>query len=559
MISRSQIMRQMFVVALTAAACAVAGAPVYAQETQGVDRLQELAIEQAAALNAPLTGGRMPILSGPVDDELPADYSAPPASAEIPKLPPMKGFQQMADSPVMKKMLKKLITAEVPVMYQTMMMVENGAATGFIGSMNTVSNLMSNTVQSQQFQLNLFDAAVSDNEHKRAYVKSVYTSQNDVGDNKDIWPAALFYASGDIVEEGPGRSPMRSNITKFSRFTENKDRPSGSSPMDLVKQGAGSGSGSSLLAGGGASSSDFKLSEYLFRAQPGESPAPERLSEFKQDLVEWVGDYSFKSNQNNGTDKVEHILAQPTKQRSSMYRNGPMTRGYEYKLIETQEDVWKKLNSTIKKYCQFKKNGQTYGKNPLEKERASSAITPDDWKGIQARDINITVNLVDQFFKLLLSRKTVDELDCDSFGGVFPQAKEIARDSGSFDECKPDSEKLCLRTGILVRFTEFIAKSKTDHFFKDLWHITAIRASVAQNYMREAEYLFCANLHLGLSSIGYDGKPICDPSLNFESRIARNREQWMEFVEKFGALAQGQGGASAFRSDSNNLSGVANP
>jgi hypothetical protein len=72
-------------------------------------------------------------------------------------LPPLKGFRQLADAAPIKEMYKELINKEVPVLFQTMMMVENGAATGFIGSMGAVSNLMNNTIQTQQFQLQLMD------------------------------------------------------------------------------------------------------------------------------------------------------------------------------------------------------------------------------------------------------------------------------------------------------------------------------------------------------------------------------------------------------------------
>jgi hypothetical protein len=562
MISRSQIMRQMFVVALTAAAYTVVAATAHADSSkQGIEKIQEEFIERAAALNAPLTGGRMPILSGSVDEEFPVSHTAPPTSHEIPKLPPMKGFQQMADSPVMKKMLKKLITAEVPVMYQTMMMVENGAATGFIGSMNTVSNLMSNTVQSQQFQLELFDAAVSDNEHKRAYVQSAFKSQSEDRQNQDIWPSALFFASGDVLP-GSESEPVP-NIKKFEKFTKNP-RKSGSSPHDLAQTGSNGGAKASTATPPATSVAEYKLSEIIFKPQDGETQAPTALSEFKRDLTEYVGDYGFKSNEKNGTDKVQHILTAPTKGSSGGTSTSGGTSsdpklGYKLKLKETQDEVWKKLNEVMLDYCKFNWDDENYDKLPFDKQRASSKIQPEQWKLIQARDFNITVNIVEQYFKLFFSQQ-IEESECAaSFNpeGDFPARKTIEKDSGSFDTCKGD--KICLRKTVLIALTEFVSKSRTEFFFLDLWRITAMRASIAQNFVREAQYLFCANLQLGMNGVGYDGKPICDPAQNFEARITRNNQRWWEFIEKLGTLAQGQGGTGVFRPSSSNLSGVANP
>ncbi len=526
--------------------CAVLSAN--AQEKQGVEKLQEEFIKQAAARNAPLTGGRMPVLSGPVDEEFPVSHVAPPAYNEIPKLPPMKGFRQMADSPVMKKMLKKLITAEVPVMYQTMMMVENGAATGFIGSMNTVSNLMSNTVQSQQFQLDLFDAAVSDNEHKRAYVQSVFKSQSEDQKNQDIWPAALFYASGDDLE-GTTSQP-NPDIKRFEQFTKNP-RPAGSSPHDLAQMASNGGAKASGTNAPATSQAEFKLSEIIFRAQDGETQPPGDLNEFKRDLREYVGDYGFKSNPKNGTDKVQHILTGPTKVSSSGSSSNSKI-GYKLKLKETQDEVWKKLNKVMLDYCNFTWTNKNYTKSPFDKERPSSQIQPEEWKVIQARDFHITVNVVEQYFKLFFPQH-IAEKDCtDSFKpeSDFPARQDIEKDSGSFDACKGD-KKICLRKTVLIALTEFVSKSRTEFFFLDLWRITAMRASIAQNFVREAQYLFCANLQLGMTG--------CDPAQNFEARITRNNQRWWEFIEKLGTLAQGQGGTGVFRPSSSNLSGVANP
>jgi hypothetical protein len=66
-------------------------------------------------------------------------------------LPPLKGLSQILNSTVTTDLLKELTAAQTTVLMQTYMMVENGAATGFMGGMNIGSNLMSNMLQAQDF------------------------------------------------------------------------------------------------------------------------------------------------------------------------------------------------------------------------------------------------------------------------------------------------------------------------------------------------------------------------------------------------------------------------
>ena len=54
--------------------------------------------------------------------------------------PPLKGLSQILNSSVTKDLLKELTASETTVLMQTYMMVENGAATGFMGGMNIGSN-----------------------------------------------------------------------------------------------------------------------------------------------------------------------------------------------------------------------------------------------------------------------------------------------------------------------------------------------------------------------------------------------------------------------------------
>jgi hypothetical protein len=116
-----------------------------------------------------------------------------------PVLKPMQGTIQLADSEDVQKMLKSLIAKKVPTLYQTMMMVENGAATGFIGSMQTINGLLDATIQTSSLQLQMYDAFDNTGLGKKAYGKAIYDNLQKP-QQKNAWPLALWAANEDVVD-----------------------------------------------------------------------------------------------------------------------------------------------------------------------------------------------------------------------------------------------------------------------------------------------------------------------------------------------------------------------
>ena len=111
-------------------------------------------------------------------------------------LPAMKGFRELADAQPVQDMFKGLVTKKVPVLFQTMMMVENGAATGFMGSMQAVSNLMSNQVETTQLSFQLDDMLDPSGQRKFEHGVAILNALEGGGDVK-TWPDALWDARGD--------------------------------------------------------------------------------------------------------------------------------------------------------------------------------------------------------------------------------------------------------------------------------------------------------------------------------------------------------------------------
>jgi hypothetical protein len=474
---------------------------------------------------------------------------APPIVRREFKVPPMVGFQQLAGSKPMKEMLKKLITAEVPVMFQTMMMVENGAATGYIGSMNTVGSLLSNTIQASQLQMEMFDALDSSGEKKREMIASAYHSMTEDPQNKNIWPAALIYSLGDRL--GATSTP----VPQWTAFSENPTGY-GSGPKDLDPKKNGTGGGASQkssmakAAGGGAAAP--LLSERLF---------PEQENEVKMALTQWVGDIEITAKApEGGVSRGDLQFSSETKITPKDALERPMRdepTGNIYKLFlhRTNVDLWKQLNTVMRVYCEHKKSDDNYSADLFKKKRPSEAVeqnAKEAWGKIHSFDIRISINLVDQLFKLFVGRTPIDEIKCESFKGDRDSMPDLnqsevdaAASSGnnSFDSCEGSGAKTCLRNIIMFKVVQFISISQVNHYYRSIWLGSNMRTQEASDRTL-LDYLFCSQLKFA----GEQSDWPCDPSHELSLRIEQNSMSWVQFTNQLGKLAQGQGGSSIFRS-----------
>jgi hypothetical protein len=478
--------------------------------------------------------GSNPLLNEEATKKDPIKGEAPPVRNHFEfKVPPMAGFQQIAGMKTMKDMLKRLITADVPVMFQTMMMVENGAATGYIGSMNTVGSLLSNTIQTSQLQMDLFDAEEAGGK-KKAYVLEAYGNMVSESENKDSWPAALWWASGDRIEGTP----------KPINTVKDNTESTGSSETTLKE------AEKELPAEGGAKK-ELLLSELLF---PPGAYSPEAgffAGDLQEGMLNWVGDLKIVTQQtgeHSSVVKPEFVEAKKFESASSSSSGSGGSEGepgsvYDLLVKETTLEVWKHLHLIMKQYCEFKQRNDNYTKEMFEKKRPSSAIKDEDWKKIHSLDVKPSINLVDQLFKLFLGRRNVSEIRCDSFRGdenTLPDKGEPTSSSGTiFDSCD-ENPKQCLRNVVLYRITRFIAISQVNYFYRWMWEQIYVRTKdeAEQEYLTD---LFCTNVQLGWP---------CDPGTEFSVRIDTNRVAWIEFSNKLSKFAQGQGGSAIFRPSS---------
>jgi hypothetical protein len=504
---------------------------------------------KAAGAAKGLSGAAVVADSGDEGISVP-DVSLRPESPKIPKLQPIKGFQQLAGSKDVKELYKGLITQPVPVMFQTMMMVENGAATGFIGSMNAVSNLFSNTVESQEFQLKLFEAKLSDNIHKQGYVASVVEAMQEK--NKDNWPAALWYASGDKVKDN--------NITE-QNYQPNQSE-SGSSALDVAK------------ADGVKGDQEPLLSKVLFPSDPDfvGPPSQEMRDEnaLKEEIIDRIGDVKIKAaTPENGVQTGPTVEFQPPKKEKEITRGGEKITltGYEAFVAEKREEVWKSLNAYMGEFCSIKtksgslRYGEPFNGRIGSVHQEAQKNKQSDWAKLRGEDIQLTENFIDQFFTVLLDDAAGVEgdplaqlkEDCQELfqqNSKLPDEKKISDITSitRYNDCK--GGKPCVPRLVMFAVTKAIAESKAIREYYRLAYVFFARAMSQEGsklWIGMANQVMCRSLKKELGGVD------CSVMGELEQRRLNNRLVFNEFIDRFSTFAAGKGGASIFRPVTNNV------
>jgi hypothetical protein len=526
------------------------------QESEAIEAEQAKVVKRQAASDAPLLPG-LPVESNSAPYEG-VYIPAPPDQARIPKVHPLESLQQTADSPVIKAKLREFISMEVPVMYQTMMMVENGAATGFIGALNALNALENSFVQSARFKLDLIDAAASANPEKKGFVDALWYEQNKQGSGQGTRPS-----NGSVPANGSS-APVYSHslLTVLGENTQatpapfdkavSAADPDGSSAVDVGKTSASSQTTTTPSSPNG----DVSLAEKIFMLVNGEQGiTQDELNRFKTELRDWVGDIKRQKPTNS---PMELTIVAP-----NGMQNNDQEEEYIYpvRIHEFKKEVWVALNKVVKSYCEFKKNNSVNASRHIfEKVRPSDSIAEEEWVKVQSLDIKFTTNILDQYFNILLYRRPIEEINCDVFNeSDLPSIDQLkSSGSSSFDKCEPSQNNsqspLCLPKRILFRIADFIARSKTDYFYRDLWYVSAVRASKEASHVADLNYLYCTNLRLAING-QFDQSMVCDPEDAFQTRIEQNRQDWISFINEFSQLAQGRSGSSPFRPLSSSIQG----
>ena len=432
-------------------------------------------------------------------------------------LPPLKGLRQILDSPVTTALLKNLTASEAAVLMQTYMMVENGAATGFMGSVNMGTNLMSNLLQTQDYQLKLLEASDDTGKMKKAYVARVAKEMQE-GANKDVWPAALYIASGEDGEPAKPDQKMQ-------------DLKAGQKPYDILGlKPPNTGTSNSLL-----------FTDVLFVNNPqtgGLTQQPyrnEQLDRLKQDFKELVGDIEIKMDPNVKSQYARKTLLNfiPPKLDTSNKRRGVAAVNWQ----EVQV-TWENLHIILFEYCQWKASNPNKGKKVFEKETETTTkmIGKDQgqgnpWELASAPDIPMTMNVIQMLYRMYEQTKRGSDVRCDQLkltaSDIPDDESKAAGDANNLNDCS--GGKGCLRNRIALQISYLVARSRTLHTYRALF-------TIASRFVTDE---FTGDLFTQVSNRAFAG-------MDVDEELRANYARYGDFLGYMAELAQGNTGAGTF-------------
>jgi hypothetical protein len=493
------------------------------------------------------------------------------------RMPAHLAFRGLADSKLYKELFRELVTSQVPVMFQTMMMVENGAATGYMGSIQSVSNLLNNTVQSADLELKMRHTIDRSGRLEREYTNSVYEGlkrQESGGSGKHLWPVGLFFASGDKLD----KDGLTNNHKLERQFTHH---PSG-----------GASNGDSLPKGdssNGNNQSTWKLSEVIWG---GDNKSSRNLTELKEFQTTVIGDVEFSSEQSKGEGSsgggsqqgdpkvvVTKKFVEPTIKQLDIKQSGQgggvakastftstaassadeKLKGINSYRQRKKEDVWKGLYKLLEEYCKFKTGTDNKDKKIFEKVRAASKLTPNMLQDVSSRNMTITINLIDQIFKIWVQTageaQEPTKIKCD-FSKADPKDSmpdDWEPSKAKFDNCNDDPKK-CSRNKWLLKFTDIIALDRLLEEVRGV-HEAALAVALGKEDPSLAtawQELMCASVQPNTSASNSSAATMCDVGFYMESLMGENRARWHTELEELAKLAQSLGGSSNFRFQPNN-------
>jgi hypothetical protein len=453
------------------------------------------------------------------------DYGANDRKNVNISLPPLKGLAQILNSPITKNLLKELTASEATVLMQTYMMVENGAATGFMGGMNIGSNLMSNMIQSQDFQLKLLEATDDTGKMKEAYINKI-AKEMQTGKNKDVWPAALYIASGD-----DGKAANAPQMSDLSAATNPYD-------LELVSAEGNTKSSKERRA---LSDMLFVTGKEDFMGPPslgGSAYSNEKITELRKDFVSLVGDVEIylDSTKSKFARDVRITYKAPEAETAAGATGKGVRRGVARLNWEEVQVVWQNINTLLFEYCKWKESNPNTNKKVFDMETSTTTTKiggsndglGNPWELSSAPDITFTMNVLDQLMKLHMEHRPVGEYQCDQLRldekGIPEEGAAPSGSQNNLNDCGP--KKGCLKNRVVLHLSYMIARSRTLHTYRSLY-------TISSRFVTEP---LAGDLLNRLFNRTFSG-------MNIDAELQANRGRYYDFVTHMSELTQGQLGA----------------
>ncbi len=458
----------------------------------------------------------------------------------------MQALGQMADSEDLQKYLRAFQTRRVPVSYMTMMMVENGAATGAMGALSGLTGLYDNTIQSHGLQLAQMQAFDHSGLAIKQYQRSLL-EQMQVEGHKDAYVHAMWATNADVLDLNAPASDQRKREVNRYVFPEqlaSLRAPSvdpNINPNQLKPTDSGAKRLLSAMLFDDAIQKHISSSSSLDTQRDNQTTLVDAL---KREYIERLGDMEFELQDKNGATMRITRFIQP------VVIDG--RKGIDAADYRNIVSVWSNLQTILREYCAYRAQDGNYSVEIFDKERPAGVLERKQTErdGASAPDIPLTVPFVDSLYKLMVPRQAptpgecnqifdprveaMPSLDDDQQGGA--QSLPVAGQAGmsatisTFDDCKLQPKR-CLRNKVIHAAVRLVARSRTLHEYM-------ILLRTAEQFARQPEYQGLLRDHIEHALEG----------VSVESEIEDNRERWISFSNFLGKLAQGQATGSGLSS-----------
>ena len=424
-------------------------------------------------------------------------------------LPPLKGLSQILDATVTQDLLKRLTAAKVPVMMQTYMMVENGAATGFMGGMNIGSNLMSNMLDTQQYKLQLMGITDDTGKIKEAYAKDI---AKKLQTNSDVWPAALYDASG---EDGQAPTAKMDTLTGTAFTFQNLSLFNSNDKKALLTDLLFDPSCHTVAAGGNSCS----------LAAAGD------LTKLREDFKSRVGDVSINLEAAGGSKLARDVIydfVPPKQDATSQLRGLPKVTWEEVQVS------WESVNQLLYEYCEWEKSyaspGVFKGENACTTLKIGTKTGNEDpFELASAPDMPLTCNVMKQLYTIATEKgRPTDCKELQLKAADIPTSS-AASDPANFNDCSKGGKGGCEKNRTILQLSYFVARSRALYQYRSLYSISRKFATDAHS-ADLLERVFARVL----------------AGMNIDDEIRENRSRYLDFLDHMSKLSQGKlGGGGA--------------
>ncbi len=441
--------------------------------------------------------------------------------------PPLIELQRLAKSKPLQKMYKEMITSEIPVMGQTFMMVENGAASGYFQSLNLVSNTLTNVMQTNDFQMKIMDLTDPTGEMKNVWISDVFKKTQD---GKQGWAAALLSAQGDKTE--------------FDASGDKFDQDLKSEPFDFKVLSASAKTGGTNNQGN-QDGKKILLSTMLFavggKGKPAEGDGFENknIEELTKQFTDLVGDMEMSFDtaatgagtaQNDGKSSARKIQIKRVAAGKNQNLSGKRT-GLARAQWEETALVWEHFHNLLEAACKVWKDPKNLEKEPGEMETWSTIkeLTTQDWERSSAPDIPMTLDALKMVFALFAKERHPSEFKCEELQATAEDMPDKLGEltTADLDNCGQKSDGPCLRNRIVLYMSYVIGRSRAIHEYIALYAVSKkFATSPAQQILLDRVFRDVV------------------AELDLQEELVVNRRRWEETISFFGSYTQGRVGGS---------------